>query len=360
MRGLLLLACSGCSSILGIEDFKVADGGTPDVSMPDVTCIGPNGWRVCVPDDAPARILSAPFNTDNDPMCGAQPPMWAMQQQPPACFVFGSSITINTLVRVTGARPLVLASLGTIEVAMPLDVASYAGDQVPGAGSTSAVCTMPSPGGADPGGGGGGAGGTFVESGATGGESAGKGGIPAPVVPPRDLRAGCRGGAGGKGQNDVGRPGSAGGAVYLVARGRIVITSFINASGAGGLGGVDFSGGGGGGSGGMIVVHGEPIEGGGVLIANGGGGGGGSSGANEPGKPGAEPRADMPELAATGGEGAGRGGQGSTLDPPEAGYPPPNAISGGGGGGGGGRGYIRINKENTNLRMSPPPDVVLQ
>ena len=371
MRLVLALSVSltGCSSILGIEDFKLVDAGsTPDIA-PDVAgnavCLGPSGFEVCLPDNVGPKMLFAPINTTSSPLCAPQPPTWATQNQTPACFIFGSTIRIDGIVRVTGDRPLVLAALDTIDVAMPIDAAShfmgFTMVQSLGPGAPSKDCELPSEAVSAPngGGGGGGAGGTFMGEGGHGGDGTGAGGKAAPIgisaPAPRILRAGCSGGDGGKGNGDAGVGGAGGGAVYLVAANKISVTSYINASGAAGRPGGPFSGGSGGGSGGMIMLHAAMIEGSGTLIANGGGGGGGS--ANNIGTPGTESMPSSPAFPPAGGGGPGGvGGSGAAINAPAR--PGESQIDRGGGGGGGAEGYIRLNHTATTLIISPADDIV--
>ena len=367
MRLVLALASlTGCSSILGIEDFKLVDAGpTPDIA-PDVAgnavCIGPAGFEVCLPDNVGPKVLFAAINTTSSPLCAPQPPTWATQNQDPACFIFGSTIRIDGLVRVTGDRPLVLAALDAIDVTMPLDVAShfmgFTMAQSSGPAAPSKACQPPSEAEGSGGGGGGGAGGTFFGEGGPGGDGMAAGGKQAPVASPAQpptLRAGCSGGNGGKGVGDAGVGGVGGGAIYLVARNKISITSFINASGAAGRPGMPFSGGSGGGSGGMIMLHATMIEGSGAVFANGGGGGGGS--ANNTGTPGTETSPNNPTAPAAGGGGpGGAGGAGAAVNAPAR--PGEAQLDRGGGGGGGGEGYIRMNQAPTGLIISPAVDIV--
>lgn len=363
MRWAAVFLLSGCSSILGIEDFKVADGGTTGDDGSMGFCLGPDGWRVCLPA-APTMPLeitqsfSPPLSTTTSALCAsAQPKSWTDARQPQACFLIGSNVTFDAqMVQVTGGRPLVVVAADTITIQQQLDLSSRS--NLTGAGAPAATCVAPTPPANSGNGAGGGAGGPFMSRAGRGGQGGGglSGGVPAmhETSPPDTLRAGCSGGIGGTGQGAGGAPGIGGGAVYLVAGNRIVINGFINVSGSGGQGGGSLAGGGGGGSGGMIVLHAPSISGaGGVLIANGGGGGGGGGGTVN-GTAGASPSPAQPNTPAQGGTpntgGAGYAGGTAAGDGALLG-------NGGGGGGGGGAGYIRANVSIGQVTASPPVDI---
>ena len=370
-----MLVLSGCSSILGIEDFKLGDAGTTDTPDGDTGyCLGPDGWRVCLPapPEMPLSITEAlTLGTESSPLCApTQPPSWKASNQPDACIVIRTDITLSaTRLQATGQRPLVLFASGTITVSTQLDVASHM--NIRGAGSPAEACVAPTPpqststttpaGGA--------AGASFMGSGGEGGKSSAgvAGGLAASPdsSAPNVLRGGCHGGLGGASGNGLaGAGGSGGGAVYLVAGTEIVIDGFINASGTGGGGGGINAGGGGGGSGGMIVLHAPSIRGnGGVLIANGGGGGGGG-GAQQSGARGLEPSPQMPALPAAGGTGPGGGANGAggggfagtSLAKPGGDGAAAAAVAGGGGGGA--QGYIRANVAPSQIMQSPAATIV--
>ena len=369
-----VLVLSGCSSILGIEDFKLADAGTdtrPDGDMG--FCLGPDGWRVCLPNEPemPRTVTESFTLPTQGPICApVQPPSWKAAGQPDACFVIGSDITFAApTVQATGERPLVIFASGTIHISTQLDVSSHS--NVRGPGVPAAACVPPQPPGSTSSStpAGGAAGASFMGRGGRGGVSSANvaGGVPAGADSsgPNLLRAGCNGGLGGASGNGIaGAGGAGGGAVYLVAGKEIVIDGFINASGTGGGGGGLNAGGGGGGSGGMIVLHAPVIRGnGGVLIANGGGGGGGG-GSQQSGARGADPSPQMPALPASGGVGpggatAGAGGSGfagTSLAKDGNGGPASTAVAGGGGGGA--QGYIRANVMPSQIMQSPTATIV--
>lgn len=376
-RVVVVMLLSGCSSILGIEDFKVGDGGTTGNEMMEQGyCLGPTGWRVCV-DAMPTmpRSLDSAlnFDTSNSPLCSTTAD-WASPGQPPACFIVGSSVTFSApSIQGSGSRPLVIFASDTITISSQLDVGSHLiqGMTTRGAGAPSMACVAPMPAGnTSAGAGGGGAGGSFTTKGGDGGNSSTTGimggrAAAADSAGPAVLRAGCSGGKGGDGGDVGGAPGVGGGAVYLVAGNRIVINGFINASGSAGIGASRLGGGGGGGSGGMIHLHAPMIGGnGGVLVANGGGAGEGGD-ANNPGVSGSDPVPGMPQMTPLGGNGnsvGGAGGNGFVFNPPNvtmatAGVAGSPTTAAGGGGGGGGGGFIRANV-TTTLTSSPAITVI--
>lgn len=392
MRGLLVvsaIAATGCSSILGIDDFKLGDaggGGNEGVAQDaGEFCLGPAGWLVCLPaaPTMPLMITNpTEINTDLSPLClPDQPVSWKMANQSNACFIVATSISLNapTPIQVIGARPLVLVAADTIKIeGGGLDASSH-GTNLRGPGATDAGCMPPTAAQDGPNGttaaGGGGAGGTLTSSGGRGGSSSSTGiagGSPAAPVPPSALavlRAGCSAGGGGLSGNGAagGRGAPGGGAVYLLAGTMITLNAAINASGAGGQPGGLLGGGGGGGSGGMIVLHAPTIGsmmGRGIVMANGGGGASGS-GPQLAGKPGDDPSPGFPTAQANGGvspdNGGGAGGLGfggAALATAGTVGSPTTAHAGGGGGGGGG--YIRSSNALDNGVISSPAPVVTQ
>jgi hypothetical protein len=284
------------------------------------------------------------------------------------CVLAGTDITVNTKLRATGSRPLILIASGSITTTAPyglIDVGSHRvraqGTPETGAGADSPSC--------DPGflpqDDGGGAGGSFSGMGGIGGRgNGGNSGTPGnAVVDSELLRGGCAGqdgralgGAGGLG-------GHGGGAVYLIAGVRIDVRGGINAAGESGSRGIaNGAGGGGGGSGGMIGFDAPSIACNSLLLASGGGGGGGSGPGNDPGIDGEDP---LTVTAAQGGNAfvgnntaGGDGGDGSAAlvaGPGNPGNQSDPHFTAGGGGGGGGAGLIKA-PETANLgtNLSPP------
>jgi hypothetical protein len=369
-----LAGLSGCSSILGIDDFKLGDAGGGDMEGGNEYCLGPTGFRVCLaeaPTGAPFTIpASLTFDTGTSPQCASvQPASWKMASQPDACFIIAPQITISgNQVQAIGARPLVLFASDSITITTQLDAASHNVTSVRGPASNAAACTAGTmgPGGSTTGGGGGG---SFLTRGGDGGNSSGNtaGGraSAADQSAPTLLRGGCNGKLATTNVAGVpgGDGGAGGGAVYLLAGNRITINGFINVSGAAGGGGQPGAGGGGGGSGGMILLHAPAIGGnGGVLIANGGAGGGAGGGGGQSGQPGSDPSPQMPTMQALGGtpgSGAGAGGLGFAGSAPATiGQNAAAGATGGGGGGGGAGGYIRANIAPSNITSSPTVSIL--
>ena len=290
---------------------------------------------------------------------------------PSLCILAYRTITVSGRLRASGPSPLVLVAAESISISGNLDVSSEAGGDPAALGAGARDCSSVDadgpPGGpnppAEPDGGGGGAGGSLGSLGGAGGMSgrrAMEGGQPShAAMPPGVLVGGCAGGNGGEGVLSKGvtasgdTPGGfGGGAVYVLAGASISISGQINASGAGGMGGIcegheSCNGGGGGGSGGMIGLEAPSIDvtDTGVIYANGGGGGGGGGAPpddNQPpthGLPGSRSTGPKAALGGVGGISAGRGGDGSASAsagmPGETATPYPQPAGGGGGGGGG-------------------------
>jgi hypothetical protein len=270
-----------------------------------------------------------------------------------------------------GARPLALLA-HSIQIDGTLDIASHLRGQI-GPGGATDLCNATA---ADAKGAGGGAGGTYSGDGGNGGEQGGASGTAGQhgdSTSTQFLRAGCSGGRGGDGTTTGGPRiggGAGGGAVWIaIDAGTLIIgpAATINASGAGGLGGIAgvVRGGSGGGSGGHIVLQAPTIQlaAAARIFANGGGGGGGSQGAAA-GRDGGDPTGPT-----TGGSG-GSGGPPGAATPPGGGgtgYPDPDpdgadgesstTLGGGGGGGGGGPGVIHVysNTSISSPNISPPP-----
>lgn len=366
----VMVVLSGCSSILGIEDFKVGDASIGTEMMEQGYCLGPMGWRVCLdamPTDARTIGSDLNFDTTSSPLCATmQPANWMGQGHPAACFIIGSTVTfMASSVKASGSRPLVVFASDRIIVEMQLDVASHRTPSSRGPAAPSSLCVAPiMAGNSATAGGGGGAGGSFLGKGgdganATGGIVGGRA-AEADNAGPMVLRAGCSGANGGSGTEPGGVGGAGGGAVYLVAGNRITINGFINASGSSGLGGGRLGGGGGGGSGGMIHLNAPAIDGnGGVLVANGGGAGEGGD-ANLQGAVGNDPVPTMPSMIPLGGNTSNAGGAGGNGFPAAATMrngtvPAAGGPAGGGGGGGGAQGFIRVNVMPSNQVTTSPP-----
>jgi hypothetical protein len=332
---MIAVASAGCSSLLGIDDLRLADArGGPDTGdAPGANCIGGGLLTLC-PDPPPTSqlVVVAPrqIDTGSDPAC-----LTMMSGTTEVCVMLHASIQIGGTLRAVGPRPLVLASWSSISLPGTIDLASHLG-KPPGAGAEPRSCPpVPAP---PPGTGAGGAGGSFGGAGGRGGNKAGPSGSPVALA---EIRGGCAGSL-GDGATPQDLAGSGGGAVYLIARDQIVVDGAINASGAGGGtcengGGFGFCGGAGGGAGGLIGLDAPTITGAGTLFANGGGGSGANSQIILGSSGGESPDAKSPGI---GGNGSGKGGDGS-VGTQLAGQPGSDGQGGGGGGGGAGAIYVR-------------------
>jgi hypothetical protein len=352
-------------------ELPSGDGSSPALDADPRVCLGTFASLCVEPPQSAITLTTQTIDTATSLLCAAASP-------DNTCMIVGSSITIpgNQTVTVTGSRPLILLSTGSITISGVLDASSRqagAGSGRIGAGADVGPCptnvTSPTVGGA--GDAGGGWGGSFGSAGNNGGDGglSGAGGVAAPAFSPAALRGGCSGGNGAGTGGGAG--GHGGGAVLLVANQTLTIDGTVNASGAAGAGGSSTDGGGGGGgSGGMIVLDAATVNTAGKCFANGGGGGEGAS-VSVDGKSGGHSIA--PGTTAAGGKGGadfggdgGNGGFGAT----PGGSPGKNGgISvvsgsiqdlGGGGGGGGGGGVIKIfapQQLNTAdpSKVAPPP-----
>lgn len=265
----------------------------------------------------------------------------------------------DTILRVIGDRPLIVASWDTIDINGEINVTSETEEA--GAAANPAECGTSAPveGQNDNGGAAGGGGGAFQGAGGDGGNGDGNGGQSnggmggTSVMIPTRVRGGCPGANGGQGfGGSPGMGGAGGGAIQLTAQVRVRVRGGeILAGGAGGQGGLGGdSGGGGGGSGGFIGLDAAKVE---VenarLMCNGGGGGEGAG--DPPGNDG-EPGGGDASAAPGGSDGADSGsdgGVGGYRDQPN-GLPPVNLRNGGGGGGGGGVGYILVFTDDLDLK----------
>jgi hypothetical protein len=281
------------------------------------------------------------------------------------------NLTVNdgVDVRVTGSRPLVIISSGSITLNGRIDAG--ADQETPGAGGAgprqgagageSGGHTDPA---SDAGGGGGGhattgaRGGTGCPDDPSGGDScddpgSAPGAAGGAVYGESDLpvltggSGGGRGGAGGDNPCTPGDGGGGGGAVQLYALDTITIgaSGGISVGGGGGGGGdSSFCGaaaGGGGGSGGAVYLQAAHIQHDGLLAANGGGGGSGAGGGGEDGSSGSNGALDetpAPGAPDPGPNGGSAGGAGAAAgSDPQDGQELTDEPNGGGGGGAAGR-----------------------
>jgi hypothetical protein len=376
VRATWLLLLAGCYRPAAAPPCAVdpdAEGCTPDDgasdTMPDssFTCEGgrlhgTSIVQICIPDTAivpPSFPLDGDFNSTDPASCNQTPTIEGVE----VCVLWAETITIGQG-GVIGSRPVVLVATDTLTISTGglLNASSSSDGTRVGAGATLNDCAG-SAGSGDIGGGGGsgGAGGWFegdAGNGGQGGNSQAGGTVVGPT--PLAFRPGCRGGTG---RGDPGNGGRAGGAVFLIAGARIVISagSVINASGGGGQAAAMQSGGAGGGSGGFVGLDAPVIIVDGVIFALGGGGspGGGINNAGGSGKSALGPQtvaaatAGVNNCQGTGGAGGGRDAAGSP------GGTGTNEC--GGGGGGGSVGVIgfangEVNDETT--RFAPAPQML--
>lgn len=364
-------------ALAGADASMTASAPDAAPTLGDPTCAFASG-EICAEaeeggiDSAWDISTDTEFDTDSDPLCRS----FAQGAGPEACLVLveSFSLALSVRFRAIGTRPMILATVGAIEVAGTFDVSSGREGEA-GAGANHSGCAAASMPENDTGGAGGGAGGSFGGKGGDGGNgdtdsslgfngtgSAGSAG--SPVGLPLLARGGCPGTRGGNESNLLGAGvggvgGGGGGAVSFLAGSHFLLESeaSLRATGAGGVGGEVQAGGGGGGSGGFVRIEAPQIYQYGNIGASGGGGGEGGHrliSGPKTGNSGADGA-----LLATGAEGgsgaaenAGNGGPGSTMNNSNAttGF----AASGGGGGGGGSAGFIVIKGEWTAGGLASP------
>lgn len=339
---------------------------TPPPDAP-LSCYGTAPISICFAA-APtgAQMYSGTIDTGSSSMCATN----VVSGGSGFCVLAAGTITIDSKLRGTGTKPLVLLATDSITIGGGIDVGSHR-NATPetGAGADPAECTTMA--GTPPTMGGGGAGGSFVGRGGAGavsGKAASTGGVSGLSATNITLRGGCPGQS-GDGSNP-GTGGHGGGAVLLIAVNSITIGNDITAGGEGGAGGsINSSGGGGGGAGGMIWLDAPVITNTNnrLVLANGGAGGEGSGlNAGSAGDPGED---STTTTAASGGHqgptNGGDGGDGSTgasAGGGEAGNPgtnPGGTLPGGGGAGGGGAGLIKT-RAGIDLGTKVSPTVTLQ
>jgi len=346
----------------GGSDGGGSDSGVIPDAPPDAPplCFGsyPN---VCFSTiaDVPTTALTLPqeIDTMSSSLCGTR------NNQPTFCVIAARGLTLTAgTVRAYGARPLVLLSTTTVDLAGTLDVSSTSAAVAHPTGP--GVVDIPScaDGAVTPTKSSGGYGGSFGGKGSDGQkQDGGRDPLAGPAVSvPAALRAGCPGASGSPDKEGTltGIGGKGGGAVAIIAT-EIHLNGQINASGAAGTAGPAVkSGGGGGGSGGMIVLDSPLIIAGSsfALFANGGGGGQGGSlppngGSGQDGH-----ESTGPMVPGAGGNNlttpGGSGGSGAAGTGSKDGTPAQlTGLSGnaGGGAGGGGAGFIRARGITTNI-----------
>ncbi|HUJ62817.1 MAG TPA: hypothetical protein VLX92_30150 [Kofleriaceae bacterium] len=383
-RLLVLVLVVGCGFKHGTGPSDAAPDGPPDgpkvwMDAPDAppldarSCFGGAAkWEICLdPPPTAALDLTAlgTLVTDTDSHClTAQPSDWTTNGQPDACIIAATTLTLSDQLVVNGNRPLVLVGTDSVTISGTLDVASHRGGNLgPGAGQFTCNVFGQTPDDGNGGnGGGGGAGGSLTTQGGDGGKgnngSGKEGKVAGILAAPATLRAGCIGQDGGDGNSVAGSKGHAGaggGGVYVLAGNSITITGTLNASGAGGSGGMTYGGGGGGGTGGVIVMYAPAIDAtSGFILANGGGGSSGGDSSNA-GNDGMNPTPTTPLTAAPGGAAvsSNKGGGGDGFAQGSSAKDGDDSSSGptGGGGGGGAAGYILVSTAITGGTISPTP-----
>ena len=328
-----VLTLVGCNQILGVSDphlhdpndaSNAADARSDSAPVADgASCYGTGFVTECFTSPLVGTLTITPqtLNTDTSTLCEVQ--------SMTACVVATGNLTVAAgTLSVIGTKPLVLIAGNTLTVTGILDVASHLTGQR-GAGAVPVTDTTRCDLGVlSASSSGGGAGGSFGSLGGNGGGStAGVRG----AIKPAALRGGCAGQDNTPGANVKGM---GGGAVYLIAGARIVVTGSINGSGAAGMTSTTSGGGGGGGSGGLIGLDAPAITNSGAIFANGGGGASASAGSSLP--PGQNGNESVNGAAAPAtGSIAGGGGGAARGVAAGAGVTAPIFTSGGGGGGGG-------------------------
>ncbi|MFT3698144.1 MAG: hypothetical protein QM831_33695 [Kofleriaceae bacterium] len=263
-----LVVLCGCRQLYGLHDpdpasqsdgavtvdtleSSSADGSTQlCVTRPDLSLLG------CVPPPTLPLVVPTNYNfdTEQSSLCSTL--------YPDNCIVALTSLSIQAgaIVRVTGARPLVVLVRGGIQIDGTLDASSHIADHSQGPGAAAVQdgtigCNTTN--GVTQGGGGGG---SFSTTGGHGGRgllaqaTGGVAGDGSPAI----FHAGCYGGTNGSGTKTFG-----GGAIAIVSKASIAIgaTGIVMANGAGGVGGDVSRGGFGGGAGGLIVLDAPTIMG---------------------------------------------------------------------------------------------------
>lgn len=384
MRLVWVALMAGCGFSGNAAPTPEADAATPIVDGRELLDVpaGATCWelmgasaihlKACTTATVEDREVTAPADVDTDATAsgtalGCAP---LVDGSEPLCAIVARKLTVRAGVRITahGGRPLAVFAT-EIDLQGAIDVSSR--ETVRGAGGTITDCNTNADKATDNGGG---AGGGFGTAGANGGDEGGEdnSGATGGGTIGASFRGGCDG-TGGSKQGVVAQGGAGGGAVWLSVTGKLTLgkTSLINASGAGGPGGLaPRGGGGGGGSGGLIIIQAasltrDPDT---QVFANGGHGGGGAS-ADDPGARGGEP-----ERPSSGGDGASGKGAHDTGQPPKTGpggdgakgsntVPQPGNSSdngAGAGGGGGGFGEIWTNRRSDlgTGNVSPNPQDV--
>ena len=335
-------ATGACSC--GWEDFTISN-----VSIDALPAAAASAWEVAA-DTTYDTGAGASADPPGEAQVAGATQLWVVHV-PSMHVAQGATLTI------TGPYPLVVVADDTIVVEGVL--AAAPGSAPPPAGTCQAQNGVVQCAGA--GGGGGGNGGM----GGAGGPVDSSLGSHAPAEPGLALQGGCPGADGGApAPTTPGPAGRGGGAIQLVAKNRVEVSSTITAGGEGGgpgsssptctgFVGSASSGGGGGGAGGHILIESclVQVDGAAKICATGGGGGGGGAvaGVSTVGSNGNcdSPAAGGVQGGVSGTEG-GSGGYAGNGDGGDAGAEGAGSVSSSGGGGAVGK--IRMHGAVVNVQ----------
>ena len=316
---------------------NIADGGIPDVGADagPPAIIGADGgldWSKAVDVTISANCSASCLGAGITIVQGDK------DHSPAILYIVKSlKVASGQILTLNGPNPVVIASLGDVDIQGSVNVNGNYNGYYAGAGGWPPF-GQNSNGPQGPGAGGNGFSATYPTSAAGGGSYCGKGGKGAGtgLIAPGGSTYGnaaivplLAGSAGGYWQN-TSYSAFSGGAIQISSGTSITVRTvgFINAGGAGAYGG--------GGSGGAILLEAPTVDIEGTLAAN-GGGGGWNSGVGQPATPSSNPAAGLLN--------GGAGSAGTTINGTDG------FIGDGGptttyGGGGGGAGFIRINSGN--------------
>ncbi|MBT8493119.1 MAG: hypothetical protein KJO07_08675 [Deltaproteobacteria bacterium] len=317
--------------------------------------------------DTDDLVLLEPREEDEDPVTSALQPVATEVNGVAVIWAVDVSIEAGAWVYARGSRPLAIVADNDLTIDGRLSVDSWQASSLGPAGSQPAACALAAPTAGqacfDEGASAGGGAAFRGRGGAGGGNSNDCDGLGNPLLPtpggtgsalpPDTLRGGCAGADGAESTNGSGdgptTGGGGGGALYLLAKGTLLVNGAVTGSGAGGSAGDGGrTSGSGGGSGGYLVLQAGQIQltASALVVANGGGGGGGCDGGEaDDGANGSFALVDQ-DTAPAGGDKEGGGGVGGN-----GGYRGDIDGQAGdtanrGGGGGGGAGFIVILTDN--------------
>ena len=311
----------------------IADGGIPDAGADAAppAIIGADGgldW---------SKAVDVSITTACSAACLGPGITITQSGMSPATLYVVKTLTVASgqILTLNGPNPVIIASLGDVDIQGSVNVNGFYGSYSPGAGGWPPA-GMNANGPQGPGAGGNAQSATYPTSGAGGGSycgTGGKGGGTGLIAPGGSTYGNAQnvpllaGSAGGYAVSTTFGSFS-GGAVQISSATSIIVrgVGFINAGGAGAMGG--------GASGGAILLEAPTVTIQGTLAANGGAGGSYSAGVGAPATP--------SNVAAVGTGNGGAGTAGATING-AVGMPSDAGSVSANGGGGGGAGYIRIN-----------------